>query len=349
MDATQNIRIRRIRPLPTPKELELRIPMSEISTAVVAGARTDIANILLGKDTRRVVADVGPCSIHNEEDALEYACKMADLRRRVQDRIVLVMRTYFEKPRTTVGWKGLINDPHMDDSNELGYGLELARRIAQRVTDMGVPIVVEALDPFNIRYISGFVSHAVIGARTTESQTHREMASGLSMPVGFKNGTDGSIDIAINAIRSARAPHTFTGINSDGRVSSIMTIGNDTCHVILRGGDNMTNFDSESITRAQETLVSAGLSPRMVIDCSHGNSQKKHENQPLVLQEIIRQRKDGNVGIVGFMLESNLCAGRQDFPQDLSELRPGVSVTDACIDWDTTEQCVMDAYESLTS
>mgnify|MGYP001596318364 CR=1 FL=1 len=187
----------------------------------------------------------------------------------------------------------------------------------------------------------------MIGARTTESQTHREMASGLSMPVGFKNGTDGSIDIAINAIRSARAPHTFTGINNDGRVSSIMTLGNDTCHVILRGGDDMTNFDRESIARAQDALVSAGLFPRVIVDCSHGNSKKKHENQPLVLQEIIRQRRDGNTGIVGFMLESNLCAGRQDFPQDLSELKPGVSVTDACIDWGTTEQCITAAYEDL--
>jgi len=332
--------------LPTPKQIQSQFPVSERSRETVAQGREILRNILDGKDSRLFVV-IGPCSIHDTKAALEYAEKLKALSEKVKEKFLLVMRVYFEKPRTTVGWKGLINDPHMDDSFRLEEGLKIARKLLVQLTEMGLPTATEALDPIVPQYISDLISWSAIGARTTESQTHREMASGLSMPVGFKNGTDGNIQVAINAMKSALAPHSFLGIDPEGRISVFQTKGNPYSHVVLRGGDSQPNFDSASVAQCQKELEKAGLRQKIMVDCSHGNSNKDHNKQPGVFESVIEQVAAGNRSIVGMMVESNLFAGSQSIPKNLSELKYGVSVTDKCIDWPTTEKMLLDAYPKL--
>ncbi|HKX13397.1 MAG TPA: 3-deoxy-7-phosphoheptulonate synthase [bacterium] len=329
--------------LPTPKQVQAQTPASEKSRQVVAAGREIIRNILDGKDSRLFVV-IGPCSIHDTQAALEYAEKLKKLSDRVQDKFLLVMRVYFEKPRTTVGWKGLVNDPFMDDSFHIEEGIKIARKLLVQLTELGLPTATEALDPIVPQYLSELISWSAIGARTTESQTHREMASGLSMPVGFKNGTDGNIQVAINAMKSALAPHSFLGIDPDGRISVFQTKGNPYSHIVLRGGESQPNFDAASISRCKQELEKSGLRPSIMVDCSHGNSNKDHRKQPAVFADVISQVKDGNRSIVGMMVESNLSEGNQSIPKDLSQLKYGVSVTDKCIDWPMTEKMILDAY-----
>jgi len=293
----------------TPNELKAKLPLTADAEKTVLQFRDEIEKILDFQDRRKFIV-VGPCSIHDPNAALEYAHKLKDLADRVQDKLLLIMRVYFEKPRTTVGWKGLINDPEMDDSFHVEKGLLLARDLLIKLTELGLPTATEALDPIVPQYIGELITWAAIGARTTESQTHREMASGLSMPVGFKNGTDGNIQVALNALHSARMPHNFLGINPEGQVSIFETKGNAYGHVILRGG-SQPNFDAESVKEVESKLKEAKLPPRIVIDCSHGNTNKNYKLQPSVLENVVQQIVDGNTSIVGMMLESNLYAGNQ--------------------------------------
>jgi 3-deoxy-7-phosphoheptulonate synthase len=320
--------------------------MSERAEQTVAQGRQAIRDILDGKDSRLFVV-VGPCSIHDTQAALDYADLLQKLKKKVDDQLFLVMRVYFEKPRTTVGWKGLINDPFMDDSFHIEEGLKIARTLLNELAERGLPTATEALDPIIPQYIGDLISWSAIGARTTESQTHREMASGLSTPVGFKNGTDGNIQVAINAMKSSLAPHSFLGIDSEGRISVYKTKGNPYIHVVLRGGNSQPNFDRESVKACVKALEAEKLSPKILIDCSHGNSNKDHRKQPSVMKTIVDQVLEGNRAIVGAMIESNLFEGNQQIPQDLSRLQYGVSVTDKCIDWETTEQCLVEAAERL--
>lgn len=331
--------------LPSPEEIRRQLPMTEQAIKTVAEGRQTIRDILDGKDSRLFVV-VGPCSIHDTKAALEYAERLQKLAAKIKDQIVLVMRVYFEKPRTTVGWKGLINDPNMDDSFHIEEGLKIARKLLLQLADMGLPTATEALDPVVPQYLSDLIAWSAIGARTTESQTHREMASGLSTPVGFKNGTDGNIQVAINAMKSSLTPHNFLGIDSEGRVSVYKTKGNPYSHIVLRGGAQ-PNFDRESVKACVEALRAEGLSAKILIDCSHGNSNKDHRRQPAVLASVVDQVLEGNTGLVGVMIESNLSEGSQKIPQDLSQLQYGVSVTDKCIDWDTTEASLLQAAERL--
>ncbi len=280
---------------------------------------------------------VGPCSIHDPRAAREYAARLATLAGELGDTLLLIMRVYFEKPRTTVGWKGLINDPYLDDSFHIEKGLYVARELLLEFAEMGLPAATEALDPITPQYLSDLITWAAIGARTTESQTHREMASGLSMPAGFKNGTDGSLDVAINALQSVSHPHHFLGVDPEGRISVMRTRGNRYAHVVLRGGGGRPNYDSVSIALCEKALREAGLALNIVVDCSHGNSNKDPALQTLVGEDCVNQIVEGNRSIAGLMLESNLEAGNQSIPADLAQLRYGVSVTDACIDWQSTE------------
>jgi 3-deoxy-7-phosphoheptulonate synthase len=307
--------------------------------------RTTIRNILGRKDPRLLVV-VGPCSIHDLDAATDYAQRLAALREEVQDSLFIVMRIYFEKPRTTVGWKGLINDPYMDDSFRIEEGLHRARELLVWLADQGIPSATEALDPITPQYLSDLFAWSAIGARTTESQTHRELASGLSMPVGFKNGTDGGLDVAINALLSVSRPHSFLGINQGGQVTVVQTRGNICGHLILRGG-SQPNYDSVNIALCEEALRKAGLQENIMVDCSHGNSSKKPELQPLVAENVANQIIEGNKSISGIMLESHIHAGNQPIPKDLKELQYGVSVTDACIDWETTEKLLRDLHGRL--
>lgn len=330
--------------LPAPTVIHAEIPATERAKATVLHARDELADILRGRD-RRVFAVVGPCSIHNPDEALEYAGRLARLARDLEDRILVVMRVYFEKPRTTTGWKGLINDPRMDDSFHVEEGLRIARRLLIEINDMALPCGTEALDPISPQYLGDLVAWAAIGARTTESQTHREMASGLSPPVGFKNGTDGSLNVAINAMLSARQPHAFLGVNTSGQVAVIRTTGNQLGHLILRGGPS-PNYDSVAVSEACLALRDAELPEAIVIDCSHGNSRKNAELQPLVLRDVAHQMAEGNPALKGVMLESNLLAGQQQL-SDRASLKYGISVTDACIAWETTEACLREAHALL--
>jgi len=332
--------------LPTPKQIQAQFPVSEKSQETVFQGRQLIRDILDGKDPRLFVV-IGPCSIHDPKAALEYAERLKKLADRVQDKLFLVMRVYFEKPRTTVGWKGLINDPFMDDSFHIEEGLKIARKLLVQLTEMGLATATEALDPIVPQYISDLISWSAIGARTTESQTHREMASGLSMPVGFKNGTDGNIQVAINAMKSALAPHSFLGIDPEGRISVFQTKGNPYSHVVLRGGDNQPNFDPASVAQCRKELEKAGLRQSIMVDCSHGNSNKDHNKQPGVFASVVDQVIAGNKSLVGMMVESNLFEGNQSIPKNLADLKYGVSVTDKCIDWPTTERMILDAYRRL--
>lgn len=344
MQGISDIHVEEYIPLISPEALKEEFPMTESAERTVIGGREAISNILEKKD-RRMLAIVGPCSIHDESAALEYAGRVRQLSERVADTLYLVMRVYFEKPRTSVGWKGLINDPWLDGSNDITSGLRKARSLLLEITEMGVPTATEMLDQITPQYIADLVSWSAIGARTTESQTHREMASGLSMPVGFKNCTDGSLDRAINALIAARAPQSFLGIDSHGRTCIVKTTGNPYTHLVLRGGGR-PNYDSVSIMEALELLGKKNLPEIVMVDCSHGNSRKNHRFQSVVWQDAINQRVDGNDAIIGLMLESNLHEGSQS--DSGAEMKYGVSITDACISWETTESLILSAHEHLS-
>jgi 3-deoxy-7-phosphoheptulonate synthase len=320
----------------TPLQLKQALPMSEAVRATVANSRQVIRDILDRKDHRLFVV-VGPCSIHDTVAAMDYARRLHALAAELDDTLYIVMRVYFEKPRTTVGWKGLINDPYLDDSFKLQEGLHIGRRLLLDVLELGLPTSTEALDPIAPQYLQDLITWSAIGARTTESQTHREMASGLSSPVGFKNGTDGNLTVATNALNSVAKPHRFLGINSEGQVSLFTTRGNPYGHIVLRGGSNGPNYDSVHIRICEQELEKAGVKPNIMVDCSHANSNKQPELQPLVVENVANQILEGNKSIVGLMIESNIHAGNQSIPENLEDLAYGVSVTDGCIDWETTE------------
>ncbi|GEK48927.1 3-deoxy-7-phosphoheptulonate synthase [Halomonas pacifica] len=323
----------------TPEALKQEIPLTEEAERTVIEGRGAIQRILDGEDPRLLMV-VGPCSIHDVDAALDYARRLRRLADEVKESLLIVMRVYFEKPRTTVGWKGLINDPHMNDSFEIEEGLHIARRLLVELAEMGLPLATEALDPISPQYLQDCISWSAIGARTTESQTHREMASGLSCPVGFKNGTDGSLDVAINALQSVAHPHNFLGIDQGGQVAIIRTRGNAYGHVVLRGGNGKPNYDSVSVALAEQELKKAGLKANIMVDCSHANSNKDPALQPLVLENVTNQILEGNHSIMGLMIESNIGWGNQKVPADRSQLQYGVSITDACIDWDATEEAL---------
>ncbi|NES86662.1 MAG: 3-deoxy-7-phosphoheptulonate synthase [Moorea sp. SIO2B7] len=331
----------------TPQDIKDKLPLSDEAKRTVLQGRQEIENIIDGKDSRKFIV-VGPCSIHDVNLAKEYAQKLKKIADKVKDKLLLVMRVYFEKPRTTVGWKGFINDPDMDDSFKINKGLLLARKLLLEIAELGLITGTEALDPITPQYISELVSWAAIGARTIESQTHREMASGLSMPVGFKNGTDGNIKVAFEAMQASRTPHSFLGINILGQVSILNTKGNPYGHIILRGGGGKPNFEPKTIQWVEENLNKLNLPPKIVIDCSHGNSNKDHTKQAFVLETVIQQILDGDTAIIGMMLESNLNEGNQKIPSDISKLKYGVSVTDKCIGWEETEKIILAAYEKLS-
>lgn len=346
MQRTSDINVVETRALPNPSQLLSELPKSESQADFVAHARDEIHRIIF-TDDRRFLLVVGPCSIHDLDAGREYAQRLSALARSVSDRVMVVMRVYFEKPRTTVGWKGLIMDPHLDGSHDIAEGLRLARTFLRDVLDLRLPTATELLDPITPQYIADLVCWSAIGARTAESQTHRQMASGLSMPLGFKNGTDGSIPTAINAIRAAAQPHTFLGINLDGSASAIVTRGNPNCHVVLRGGSGGPNFSPAHIAQTEQLLAKAGLPVSVLVDCSHDNSSKQPERQPEVMRDLLRQIAQGNRSIMGAMIESNLEAGNQAFPQPLANLRRGVSITDACIGWSATEDLVREIHAAL--
>lgn len=343
-----NTNVESFYPLFSPDKIHQQFPGSVQSYDTVLKGRGTLFRILDRKDPRLFVI-IGPCSIHDPKAALEYAEKLKALSNQIEDRLFVVMRVYFEKPRTTVGWKGLINDPLMDGSFQVEEGLRRARKLLMQITELGLPTATETLDPFTPQYLSDLVCWAAIGARTTESQTHREMASGLSTPVGFKNGTDGNIQVAMDAIQAAANPHHFLGIDTQGKVSVFKTKGNPYCHVVLRGGNQGPNYDPVSIQKTEELLAQARLPQRIVVDCSHGNSSKDHKKQPIVFESCIDQVAAGNRSIIGFMVESHLFEGNQPIPQDLSQLKYGISVTDKCIDWKTTEEMLWKAYHKLKS
>lgn len=346
---TSDIHIEHFGALPSPRELRAELPGGDEAESFIEESRNVIQRIIFGDDPRHLLI-VGPCSIHDTGAGREYAEKLKNLADQVQDQIHIVMRVYFEKPRTTVGWKGLLMDPHLDGSYDLPEGLRKARRFLRDVIATGVPTATEFLDPITPQYIADLISWAAIGARTTESQTHRQMASGLSMPIGFKNTTAGTIQPAVNAIRAASERQTFLGVDPDGRACSVTTRGNPNCHIILRGGSNGPNYDAESVTSAREALEKARLIPALLIDCSHANSDKRPERQPEVFAEVIRQRVDKNhPAIIGSMIESNLKAGNQSFPRPVDQLEHGVSITDGCIDWNTTERAILHAAEKLAA
>jgi 3-deoxy-7-phosphoheptulonate synthase len=346
MQKTSDINVVETRALPSPAKLLAELPKTEAQAEFVTRARRDIHRVIF-TDDKRFLLIIGPCSIHDIDAGREYARRLAALAREVHDRILIVMRVYFEKPRTTVGWKGLVMDPHLDGSYDISAGLRVARSFLRDVIDLGVPTATELLDPITPQYIADLICWSAIGARTAESQTHRQMASGLSMPLGFKNGTDGSIATAINAIKAAAQPQTFLGINLDGTASAIVTRGNPDCHTVLRGGTSGPNYSAAHIAQAEQLLAKAGLTKSILVDCSHGNSTKQPERQPEVLLELLRQIAGGNTSIMGAMIESNLAAGSQAFPQPKNQLRYGVSITDACIDWATTEALVRELYAAL--
>lgn len=348
MQPIQDVNIRDTVQLISPADLKLELPLSSDAAESIIASREIVKKILAGEDDRLIVV-VGPCSIHDVDAARTYAGRLRELASEVEDRLLLVMRVYFEKPRTTVGWKGLINDPHLDDTFDVAAGLKLARKLLIDVAELGLPAATEMLEPITPQYIADLVTLASIGARTTESPTHRQMASGLSMPVGYKNGTDGSLQTAINAMEAAQSPHSFLGIDMQGKICVVNTKGNPWGHLILRGGRSGPNYSAESIGDACEQLNAAGLPPRVLVDCSHANSGKDHRQQSLVWNDVIAQRAAGNESIVGLMLESNLHAGRQDLVADLTQLRHGVSITDACIDWDETRSLILDAYSRLST
>ena len=344
----ENVNVIDFDPMPSPEEIHARVPLSENAVNTVMQGREALRNILDRKDHRLFVV-VGPCSIHDPQAGLDYARRLKKLADEVSDTLLVVMRVYFEKPRTTTGWKGYINDPDMDDSFNVNKGMERARAFLRDVAEIGLPAGTEALDPISPQYLGDLIAWTAIGARTTESQTHREISSGLSTPVGFKNGTNGDVGIAVNAILSASRPHSFLGINGQGHTSIVRTRGNRYGHLVLRGGDGRPNYDTVSVQMAEDALLKAGLAANIVIDCSHANSYKKPELQPLVMADMVNQVRFGNRSLIGAMIESNIVAGTQPIPQNLSLLRYGCSVTDACIDWESTEKMLRDAAGLLRS
>lgn len=345
-EQVEDINIGAIELLVTPAELKAELPLSAAAKATVLAGRKTIRNILDGTDPRLFVV-IGPCSIHDPKAAHEYASRLKVLAEQVKDTLYLVMRVYFEKPRTTVGWKGLINDPDMNDSFNVEKGLRQGRELLLALNEQGLPCATEALDPNSPQYLQDLISWSAIGARTTESQTHREMSSGLSSPVGFKNGTDGGMTVAINAMQAVASGHSFLGLNGDGQVAVIRTKGNPYAHVVLRGGAGKPNYDSTAVASVEAALAKAKVSGKIMIDASHANSNKDPYLQPLVLKNITEQIIDGNKSIVGLMVESHLKGGRQDIPADLSQLVYGQSVTDGCIDWETTEKALLDMHNAL--
>lgn len=346
MQNTSDLRIVSAQAITSPRQLLAEYPAPITSMATVVESRETISKIMRGED-RRLLALVGPCSINDPQSALEYAQRLKGLSARVADQIFIVMRVYFEKPRTRLGWKGLILDPRLDGSNDIQEGLRLARRILTDVTSIGMPAGSEALDPIVPQYIDDLLSWAAIGARTTESQTHRELASGLSYAVGFKNGTDGSVETAVNAMASSFAGHSFIGIDKDGRTCILNTRGNDLGHIILRGGKAGPNYHRERVEETNLMLRQAGLPERIIIDCSHANCNKDYRKQRWVLEEVVQHRRRGFNSVMGFMLESNLLEGKQEIPSDLSTLKYGVSVTDPCIGWEETENLILETARNL--
>ena len=346
MVRTNNLNVKGLTPIIPPAGLKQVFPLTEERAAFVAGARQQIKDILYHRD-RRLMVVVGPCSIHDPEAALEYAKRLAELSREVEKELLLVMRVYFEKPRTTIGWKGLINDPDLNGTHQISKGLGVARRLLVAINEMDLPVATEMLDPITPQYLADLLSWGAIGARTTESQTHREMASGLSFPVGFKNSTDGNLKIAIDAMGAALHPHNFLGINRDGLTSIVQTIGNPDLHIVLRGGNKRPNYFPEDIEKTEQMLAKASLNTAIMVDCSHANSCKDHERQEEVLINVVDQVVAGNRSICSLMVESNLEAGNQAIPKDLSELKHGVSITDKCIDWTTTERILRYASKKL--
>ncbi len=344
MRKIQDLHVVTTEPLIAPRLLKQQLPVSEAIAQTVIDARDAVRRIISGRDPR-LLCIVGPCSIHDPASALDYAHRLVSLSQRLSDRLFIVMRVYFEKPRTTIGWKGLINDPYMDESCNVQDGLRIARKLLLDINGLGLPAGTELLDPITPQYIADLISWTAIGARTTESQTHREMASGLSMPVGFKNTTDGNLQTAINAIESARHPHSFLGINQDGITAIVRTSGNPDTHVVLRGG-KAPNYDQQSIEGCAAMLTKAGLEPRVIVDCSHAQTNKDYTRQPAVLATLVGQIKSGSRAILGVMVESNIGAGNQR-PGGRAKLEYGVSVTDPCIDWATTEQCLIGAARAL--
>ena len=344
---TQNLHVKEAVRLLTPRALKEQLPASEPVNRAVVTSRQAVTRIFRQQDPRLLVV-VGPCSIHDVKGALEYGTRLSALRKEVREQMEVVMRVYFEKPRTTIGWKGLINDPHLDGSYEIETGLKRARELLLELASLGLPTATEFLDPIIPQYIDDLVTWAAIGARTTESQTHREMASGLSMPVGFKNGTDGSLQIALDAMISARTSHNFLGIDQDGVTSIIRTTGNSVGHVVLRGGRARPNYDAASLRDAEQQLMKAGLPPVLMVDCSHANSGKQHARQEEVWRSVIEQRVEGNRAIIGVMLESYLNEGSQPFPRPAAELCYGVSITDACLGWEATERLLRWGNEKLS-
>ena len=344
----EDLNVAGFEPMASPHEIKTALPLSPAAAATVADGRAAIKAVLEGRDDRLMVI-TGPCSIHDPVAALDYARRLKALADDLGDRLLIVMRVYFEKPRTVAGWKGYINDPHMDDSFQIGEGMRRARALLIAINELGLPCGTEALDPMSPQYLGELVSWYAIGARTTESQTHREIASGLSAPVGFKNGTDGGLEVAINAVKSAATAHSFLGMNEAGDTAIVRTRGNRWGHIVLRGGGGRPNYDTVSIRLAETALKKAGLATKIVVDCSHANSMKDPALQPLVFNDCIHQVLEGNTSIVGLMLESNLEEGSQPIPADLAQLRYGVSVTDACIDWATTEETLRRAHQALAT
>ncbi len=340
---TENLNVLANEVLPTPYSVKEALPVPDALAERVAAARHVVRNILERRDHRLLVV-AGPCSIHDVDAALEYARRLDALAQRTADSLFVVMRAYFEKPRTTVGWKGLINDPYLDDSFHIEDGIHIARRLLIDVGEIGLPISTEALDPIAPQYLHDLIAWSAIGARTTESQTHREMASGLSSAVGFKNGTDGGLEVAINALRSVTKPHRFLGINQSGQVAVIHTRGNELAHIVLRGGHSGPNYDTAAISECEASLQAAGLAPNIMVDCSHANSEKDHRRQPAVAREVASQIADGNGSIIGMMIESNLFEGNQQLSDALDY---GVSITDACIGWEDTEALLLELAERL--
>ncbi len=346
MQKTSDINVVETRRLPSPAELLAAEPKTAVQAGFITRTREEIQRLLFSAD-KRFLLIVGPCSIHDTAAGAEYARRLAALARAVADRVLIVMRVYFEKPRTAIGWKGLIMDPRLDGSHDIAAGLLAARRFLREVLDLGLPTATELLDPITPQYIADLICWSAIGARTTESQTHRQMASGLSMPLGFKNSTDGTLTAAINAIKAGSQPQTFLGINTDGHASAIVTRGNPYCHIVLRGGAKGPNYSAAHIAEAAAALAKAGLSRSILVDCSHDNSAKKPERQAEVLREVTRQLIAGDTAIMGAMIESNLQAGNQPFPQPREKLRYGVSITDGCIGWDTTESLIRELHAAL--
>lgn len=345
MYRTNNLNIQSITEVIAPAELKQVFPLSEASAEFVTNARNQIKDVLHNRDPRLMVV-VGPCSIHDPQAALDYARRLGKLAKELDDQLLIVMRVYFEKPRTTVGWKGLINDPDLNGTHQISKGLGVARQLFCAVTDLGLPIATEMLDTITPQYFADLISWGAIGARTTESQPHREMSSGLSFPVGFKNSTDGNLQIAMDAMSAAQHQHSFLGINRHGKISIVKTCGNPDAHIVLRGGSNGPNFEADAIATTEQKLASQNLGQAIMVDCSHANSNKDHNRQELVVNNVLEQLAAGNQSISALMIESNLEAGNQSIaPPD--QLKYGVSITDKCIDWDTTERLLRQTHASL--